>query len=479
MVPQYPVQEADASDQARLTRFRSATKHLRTVPRKHHQKGLLLPLQVALKSNMEAHSSSPQRSSASPPSAQQNMPRDAGRTTPRTKRKRNNEMAGEASFPEISLAAESADSSNEDIYDPDQPLAERRKVQKSFRDLLRDVTENSEEYLQTGSHGLYDTIMKANELTKQVKQTTEATIDSRLLVSTTDLSYRKTLRLTQGSLSQGIDVDEFVSKCIKFMRQEMGNANGEEQGAVSQVRHRRENSNGVEDSDDRDGDMMNWCHMGRFGCLPHTRRPALSGLLLGPLSVERKLRKVTKRSAPFRPNNLAETRPEILNVDDLAKKENDLTAICGMIFQQLHVAQIELQEAVEAAIDDDMSDEEKMDVMHKHGLRSTGGIDLMKFVVNPKSFGQTVENLFYVSFLIRDGRIEVDYDEFDLPALGKYPPPPPTGENRTHKPQHLLLARSTTMMGPSGKVPQNTRQYYLLTCRLGRISYRRCKSRNP
>ncbi|KAJ6786786.1 hypothetical protein PWT90_03127 [Aphanocladium album] len=371
---------------------------------------------------MEGFSSSPRGISNSPPSAQLDAHRHAQESASGTKRKRHIGNAANASnAASRNSTPESAGSYDEDVYDPDQPLAERRKVQKSFRDLLRDVTENSEEYLQSGSHGLYDTIIKANELTKQVRQTTEATIDSRLLVSTTDLSYRKTLRLTQGSLSQGVDVDELVSKCITFMRQERGNPGQEEEEdtTATQQRRRREISIGIDDSEDRDGDMMNWGHLGRFACLQHSRRPALSGLLLGPLSVERKVRRVAKRSAPFRPNNLAETRPEILEIDDLAKKENDLTAICGKIFQQLQNIQEQLQEAVAKAIQDEMSDEEMIDIMHKHGLRRSGGIDLMRFVVNPRSFGQTVENIFYVSFLIRDGRIEIEYDDYDLPALGK------------------------------------------------------------
>jgi hypothetical protein len=311
-------------------------------------------------------------------------------------------------------------SGDEDIYDPDQPVEQRRRVQKSFRDLLRDVTENTEEYLQSGSNGLHETILKANELSKQVRQTTEATIDSRLLVSTTDLSYRKTLRLTQGSLSQGIDVDEFVSKCVTYMRRENGTVDNADDAASTQNRPRNATAQFADDEESGDaGDMMNWRYMGKYACLPHSRRPALPGLLLGPLSVERKLRKTVKRSAPFRPSNLTETRPEILRVDDVAKRENDLTAICGKILQQLHKIQNDTQEAVYAAIEDEMDDEEKMQVMHKHGLRSTGGIDFIKFVVNPSSFGQTVENIFYVSFLIRDGRVEVDYDELGLPALGK------------------------------------------------------------
>ncbi|KAL7913545.1 Nse4 C-terminal domain-containing protein [Trichoderma velutinum] len=310
----------------------------------------------------------------------------------------------------------------DDVYDPDQPLEERRKVQQGFRDLLRDITENSEEYLQGDSHGLHETILRANELSKQVRQTTEATIDSRLLVSTTDLSYRKTLRLTQGSLSQGLDVDDFISKCITYMRNGGGITSDQSLELSSTQRqrrrtiHDRSNDNDIDDVGD-EGDMMNWAHLGRFACLPYIRRPALPGFLLGPLSVEKKARKAAKRNAPFRPNSLTETRPEVLNVDDLAKKENDLTVICGKILQQLYKIQADTQQTVADLITDDMDEEENTRIMHQHGLRSTGGIDLMRFVVNPKSFGQTIENLFYVSFLIRDGRVEIDFDEHGLPAL--------------------------------------------------------------
>ncbi|WKT47668.1 hypothetical protein QSH57_012573 [Fusarium oxysporum f. sp. vasinfectum] len=302
----------------------------------------------------------------------------------------------------------------------DFPLEERRRVQQGFRDLLRDVTENTEEYLQGDSRGLHEAILRADELSKKVRQTTEATIDSRLLVSTTDLSYRKTLRLTQGSLSQGIDVDEFVSKCITYMRHGRGIMDDDAPELSSTQRQRRRTTRGDEDGEEDigdEGDMMNWPHLGRFASLPYIRRPALPGFLLGPLSVEKKARKIAKRSAPFRPNNLTETRPEVLNVEDLAKKENDLTAICGKILHQLQTLQANIQETVADLIDENMDDEEQTRIMHQHGLRSTGGIDLMRFVVNPKSFGQTIENMFYVSFLVRDGRVKIDFDEFDLPAL--------------------------------------------------------------
>ncbi|KHN98875.1 Nse4 [Metarhizium album ARSEF 1941] len=357
-----------------------------------------------------------------------------GRSVSGTKRKRTNTLTSEPSTTRQRTLDTGSDEEGsgqsesgifEDVYDPDQPLQDRRAVQQGLRDLLKGISENSEEYLRDDSRGLHDTILKANELSKQLKQTTEATIDSRLLVSTTDLSYRKTLRLTQGSLSQGVDVDELVSKAITYMRQGSGitDDNALELSSTQRQRRAASRRRGHDDDEDDDeigdeGDMMNWPHLGRFACLPFIRRPALPGFLLGPMSVEKKARKIAKRTAPFRPNNLTETRPEVLNVDELARKENDLTAICGKILHQLHKVQIERQKAVADLIHEEMDGHEQTRIMHQHGLRSTGGIDLMRFVVNPKSFGQTVENIFYVSFLIRDGRVEIDFDEFDLPALG-------------------------------------------------------------
>ncbi|KAF4966476.1 hypothetical protein FZEAL_10651 [Fusarium zealandicum] len=383
-----------------------------------------MPTRVQDSSNGESHSPSPTPSARATPARRSLAVRERenSRAASSSKRKRADTRIGESSNLRRRTREPSADDDDDgdDIYDPDQPLQERRKVQQGFRDLLREVTENTEEYLQADSRGLHEAILRADELSKKVRQTTEATIDSRLLVSTTDLSYRKTLRLTQGSLSQGIDVDEFVSKCITYMRQGRGIMDDDAPELSSTQRQRRVTTRGNGDGEDEigdEGDMMNWPHLGRFASLPYIRRPALPGFLLGPLSVEKKARKIAKRSAPFRPNNLTETRPEVLNVEDLAKRENDLTAICGKILQQLQSIQADIQQTVMDLIEDDMEDEEKNKIMHQYGLRSTGGLDLMQFVVNPKSFGQTIENMFYVSFLIRDGRIEIDFDEFGLPAL--------------------------------------------------------------
>lgn len=358
--------------------------------------------------------------------------RDERREVSGSKRKRADTRTGDGpSSRRRTTEPETLDASDDsEAYDPDQPVEERRDIQRTLRELGRELTDNADEYLRGDSNGIRDLLLSANEVNHKIKQTGEAVIDSRFLVTAADLSYKKTVQITQGNVADGVDVDEFLSKCITYMRQG-GTGHGDNAPELSSTQQRRR-TRGHEGSDDEDedGDMMNWSYFGHYACLPSIGRPAVQGHLLGPLSVEKKARKITKRSAPFRINQLAETRPEVIDAEDLTKQENDLAVICGRVLQQLQGLQTRLQTRVEEALDDDTSPEESIRIMHHHGLRETGGVDLMRFVINPNSFGQSVENLFYVSFLIKDGKVSVDLDSDGIPSVGTCAPSRHTDRQR-------------------------------------------------
>ena len=378
--------------------------------------------------------------SMAPPSIP--TPSSANLDSPRSSKKR---KLGERNAPNASQSAHErqlAEVGDRRFYDPDQSMDERRAVRKDFRDLSRELTgtqymirrkdepltfalDSRAEYLAPGSDGLVRTLHRANDLFGSVKQTSDATLDSRLLVSTADLSAKRTTQLNLGDATTGIDVDDFVGKCITFMRR--GPSGG---GEGSTARRRRGQDDSDEDTDAREGydegDAFDWEWLGRQACFPNNVRPPVPGFLLGPLSVQKRARKATQRRERLQKRDPKDAvRPEELKAQDLEKADNsNLTTLCTNIRELLvHTMVTGMQEVEKEVMSmpggDNIPDEELRAVSLKHNLADDGGVPLFRFVVNPKSFGQTVENLFYVSFLIKDGSAGFGSDANMLPTLRK------------------------------------------------------------
>ena len=275
------------------------------------------------------------------------------------------------------------------------------------------------------STGLIDTIVKANDLYREVKQTSDATLDSRLLVSTADIIARRSVQLKHGGLSIGVDVDDFVAKCISYMRKcPTDNEADPLRGSTQRRRQRRDASNdesGGEHGAD-DGDEMNWGWLGRRLCFPNNIRPPVSGFLLGPLSVQKRVRKLTQRRERLRKQDPRDAiRPEEIQAKDIGKGENsNLTKVCTKIAHLLARTQKEGQAKAREEVTESMTVAEVHDVMQKYNVMDDGGVSFFHFIINPDSFGQTVENLFYTSFLIRDGNVGVDIDQNGLLSLRKF-----------------------------------------------------------
>jgi len=220
-----------------------------------------------------------------------------------------------------------------------------------------------------------------------------------------------------------VDVDEFLSKCITYMRN--GGPVEDDEGSAPARRQRNQNrqESDEESEDDPAGEALDWEMLGRHACIPYNMRPPVPSFLLGPLSVQKKQRTQTQRRARQTREAGREARPENLTSNDLnLSNENDLKAVCG----RLHDDLLKHCERADAALSragittrDQLKSDKGRSVLRKNRLSTTGGPNLLEYALDPQDFGQTVENLFRISFLIKEGKFGVENDDDGLPTLCK------------------------------------------------------------
>jgi hypothetical protein len=254
-----------------------------------------------------------------------------------------------------------------------------------------------------------------------VRQTADATVDSRFLNTATDLANKKLQNSLHGSGGAGVDLDQFVSRCIYFMKSG-GHRHGEEDAPAIAV---------AEDEEDDTGDGLDWILFGRQACFPSNKRPPTASFLLGPLSVQKKVRttqrRATQRRAPVGPA----TRPQEVKEGDITQSENSnlthlVKGIKSKLEEHIETAAEAASEEIEAIPEDERTEEDYSAAFARHRVAQTpddeAAVHLFDFAINPKSFGQTVENLFYISFLVREGTAQIVKDDDGLPLLAPAAP---------------------------------------------------------
>ncbi|KAN0090822.1 Nse4 C-terminal domain containing protein [Tylopilus felleus] len=246
-------------------------------------------------------------------------------------------------------------------YDPDQDAAEKRDIRKKYRLLEK----RTAEHMRPQDHDADDLagqVAQADELFSKVKNPTEATLDSTVLRNVSSIGAQKARAMKLGSAA--FDIDDFVSKLITFM-------------------------GGRQQFEDEDGDEMeveegalDWDKIGRKA-LAKSRRVPVTGFMLGPLSIEQKKRAPVKRQKQEKVHE-EERKPQEIKEEDIKRSENETT---------------------------------KNVLIIKNILETTGPINFFKFIVNPNDFAQSVENLFYLSFVIRDGECAFEINEDGEPIV--------------------------------------------------------------
>ena len=263
---------------------------------------------------------------------------------------------------------------------------------------------------------MYEALKKNDSAFSKVRQTADATVDSGFLVAATDLANKKLQNSLHGSGGAGVDLDQFVSKCIYFMKSG-GYRHGDEDAPTVAV---------AEDEEDDTGDGLNWALFGRQACFLSNKRPPTASFLLGPLSVQKKVRttqrRATQRRAPVGPA----TRPQEVREGDITQLENSnlthlVKGIKSKLEDHIEAAADAAEEEIEAIPEDERTEEDFSAAFARHRVAQTpdeeAAVHLFDFAINPQDFGQTVENLFYISFLVREGNARIVKDNNGLPLL--------------------------------------------------------------
>jgi hypothetical protein len=265
---------------------------------------------------------------------------------------------------------------------------------------------------------LLDALKKQDSIFGKVRQTSDAALDSRFLVNASELAGKKLNSSLQGNAGVGIDLDQFVSKCIFFMKSGGHLADDEDAPAVPVP----------EDEDDAGDDGLDWALLGRQVCFPCNRRPPTISFLLGPLSVEKRVRTIQRNPRSQRQPVGPATRPQEIKEGDITQSENsNLSNLVKSINVRLRSHIEEVDEKVNEELSDIPEDEIQTEDIAAASRRYRAAVapteelavSLLDFAINPRDFGQTIENLFYISFLVREGNAKIIKDEEGLPLLSK------------------------------------------------------------
>lgn len=175
--------------------------------------------------------------------------------------------------------------------------------------------------------------------------------------------------------SDTFDIDDFMHRTARYMG-----------GEVHHTRNGAQSTEARIDADlaAADADAWDWNRLGRLAARFSRRAPVLD-LLLGPLQVQTRQRKQVQRRLLDR--DAEQVAPQQLQEEDIVQSENETARLVREIYRLL-----------EGACGDD-------------------GINFFQFALNPDSFSDSVENMFYISFLVRDGKVAIYDDEHGDPRL--------------------------------------------------------------
>ncbi|XP_078668344.1 EP300-interacting inhibitor of differentiation 3-like isoform X2 [Branchiostoma floridae x Branchiostoma belcheri] len=258
-------------------------------------------------------------------------------------------------------------------------LPDRRQLRHKYRTLINETQKNRLDLIKPESKGLNDMLNKANGLFKNVKMTREAALDSQFLVLASTLGSQKANQLHTDFVT--FEPHVFADKLLSFMT------------------GRRAIPEDPEEDEDEEEERRSvvrvptagWEKLGEEARRHFNRAPAFH-FLYGSFNREAKARESRKLN---RKDANKSVGPKIVPKQVTSSDENT---------KEQTTAEVEfIHKALRTLTIDESGNVDPM--------------DYFEFVMDPDSFGRTVENIFHLSFLVRDGHVRIYLNDDQLPMI--------------------------------------------------------------
>ncbi|CAR25753.1 ZYRO0A07304p [Zygosaccharomyces rouxii] len=241
--------------------------------------------------------------------------------------------------------------------------------------------------------------------------------DSRAMLSISELAQISVRNLKFDNFRSLVNLEDVLNSLKKYMLRDYFEWNGISEGnAASSMMNQSQNGArdgeevGGDDNDDEEEEQsdnirqteMRKCHLKQYSGYEDFYQ--LNWFKLGGLfnNLSRKVSTVDHLLGPF--SMQRKTRAPVV------RKEQDTV---GALTTAEKVTQSSLNSTQQITTPEQVKRMFKI-LERKNGKRQ---INLFKFVINPQSFSKSVENLFYVSFLIKEGRVVLEEDQDGFPSI--------------------------------------------------------------
>ncbi|XP_005439260.2 non-structural maintenance of chromosomes element 4 homolog A [Falco biarmicus] len=251
----------------------------------------------------------------------------------------------------------------------------RRMIRNQYRELIYSVQQNREDMLSSKSNRLTEALEEANKLFSAVSCAREAALDAQFLVLASNLGKEKASELHFGMTA--FDSLAFAEDLLTFM-------------GINRIE--KEENDGDSDCEDISGGYLAcnaWHKLGAEAEQYFRRAPSFH-YMLGSF-----------KSDPPVPRQRIERQKKTTGGEEKRAMPAQLKKM-----EESH------QEATEKEV------ERILGLLQTHFKNDPDTpISFFDLVIDPKSFPRTVENIFHVSFIIRDGFARLKLDDDKLPII--------------------------------------------------------------